>query len=89
MVDHGVAVGLMRRSSPKPMLSVTVSQGKTPPSWKMKIRRRSGPCTGSPSTRISPRVAFRKPAMMFKQRGLAAAGGADDADELALGGHRG
>src|ERR1019366_115856 len=29
--------------TPKPMLSWTVSQGKTPPSWKMKMRRGSGP----------------------------------------------
>src|SRR3984885_5509366 len=50
---------------PKPMFPSTVSQGKTPRSWKTKMRRGSGPCTISPPTFTSPSVGDRKPAMMF------------------------
>ena len=47
------------------MLPSTVSHGKTPRSWKTKIRRGSGPRTTSPSIRTSPLVGERKPAMVL------------------------
>src|ERR1700682_562685 len=50
---------------PNPMFSTTFSHGKTPFSWKTKIRRASGPVTGSPSTSTSPEVASRNPATML------------------------
>src|SRR3990172_9215221 len=43
------------------MFCSTVSQGKTPFSWNTKMRRRSGPRTGSPSTSTAPALWRRKP----------------------------
>src|SRR5258708_1569145 len=56
-----------RLRKPKPTFSRTFSHGKTPFSWKTKIRRRSGPRTGSSSTSASPKVASRKPATILSK----------------------
>src|SRR4029450_5322034 len=89
------------RDSPKASFWSTVSQGNTPLSWNTKMRRGSGPRTGSARSRTSPgggraggadRLALpahfaarrtQEAAEDVQQRGLAAARGADDADELA------
>src|SRR5450432_3165820 len=49
------------------MFSRTVSHGKTPFSWKTKMRRGSGSRTAWPSTSASPRVWWRKPPMMLSR----------------------
>src|ERR1700674_1046852 len=54
------------RPSPNPMLPSTVSHGKTPRSWNTKMRRGSGPVTGSPSIATAPAVGTRNPPTMFK-----------------------
>ena len=47
------------------MFSLTVSQGKTPYSWKMTPRSGPGPCTGCPSNSTLPVVGFWKPASIL------------------------
>ena len=70
---------------PKPILPSTVSHGKTPRSWKTKMRRGSGPSTASPSIVIAPLVGERKPRHQIQQRRLAAARRSEQADEFSIG----
>ena len=66
------------------MLPAAVSQGKTPRSWNTKMRRGSGPRTSSPSIEHPAGGGREESADHVQQRRLAAAGGPQDADELAL-----
>ena len=56
---------LLRRRSPNMMFCSTVSQGKTPYSWKITPRSRPGPAMGRLSSVTRPAVGCTKPAMMF------------------------
>ena len=61
-------------------------QGSRFASWKIiPISLGRGPVTGRPSSRMRPRVSAWRPGHRPEERRLAAAAGAEDADELALG----
>ena len=73
-----------RSRSPKAMLCLTVSHGKTPYSWKITPRSGPGPATGLPSSSTFPLDGVTKPATHVHHRGFAAPRRADDRNELAF-----
>src|SRR5271165_6226878 len=52
---------------PNSTLSATFSQGKSPSSWKIRIRSVPGPCTGLPSISTVPDVGCCSPAIKCKR----------------------
>ena len=61
----------------------TVCHGKSVGCWKTMPRSAPGPSTGSPLTSTWPVDGVKKPAIILRMRGLAAARRPDEHDELA------